>query len=72
MIRNIKTNNYIKFNSSHFKNLYNKQLVGSDHYFLSKDVKAISSAYKNLKKNTKGLCGMNKRVYLQPLLNEKV
>ena len=26
----------------------------------------------NLKKNTKGLCGMNKRVYLQPLLNEKV
>lgn len=52
MIRNIKTNNYIKFNSSHFKNLYNKQLVGSDHYFLSKDVKAISSAYKKLKKNT--------------------
>ena len=26
----------------------------------------------NLKKNTKGLCGMNKRVYLQPLLKEKV
>lgn len=54
MIRNIKTNNYIKYNSSHFKNLFNKQQQGSGKYFLMKDIKHLSAAHKKLKKTQNG------------------
>lgn len=49
MIRNLRTNHYIKFGSAHFNTLLKKQETEGTKYFLKKDISKLNTAYKKLR-----------------------